>query len=414
MKNKRIISGIVTGSMLFAFAVAPVYGASLSEQLAESNARQAAARYQVDMTQNTIAGIQGEIEKVNAEVERINGVISTIDGEIAVLEENIGVAQAELQIAEGKKGEQEEAMSDRVRTLYMYGNTSLLEFLFTSTNFSDFFAKLDMSRYIIEADKESLKAIAETQKVIDAKKQSIETDRLKTVEKKVEQEQSLIAQQQIIAEKDQLIAQNKVVVAEYTAIEEAEAAAAVGISNEIAAYYAEQERLAAERAAQDAANNSGTVGGGSGGGDESGGGNTGGNSSGGGYNPPPSFSGSVQWPCGGTITSPFGYRICDFHGPEFHSGVDIGAPTGTPVAAGGDARVISAGWMGEYGNCIIIDLGGGVSALYAHLSAINVSAGQSVSRGETIGRVGSTGNSTGPHLHYEIAVYGSVVNPQSY
>jgi murein DD-endopeptidase MepM/ murein hydrolase activator NlpD len=96
-----------------------------------------------------------------------------------------------------------------------------------------------------------------------------------------------------------------------------------------------------------------------------------------------------------------------------HEGIDIAAPTGTAVRASASGRVIIAGSMGGYGNIIVIDHGGGVSTAYAHLSAIWVGGG-SVSQGQSIGAVGSTGSSTGPHLHFEVRVNGSPVNPLSY
>ena len=99
---------------------------------------------------------------------------------------------------------------------------------------------------------------------------------------------------------------------------------------------------------------------------------------------------------------------------KFHSGMDFAANTGTPVYVTGNGRVIRAGWEGLYGRCINIDHGYGYVTKYAHLSKINVRNGQKVVRGEVIGEVGSTGKSTGPHLHYEVHVKGKVVNPVNY
>jgi murein DD-endopeptidase MepM/ murein hydrolase activator NlpD len=94
--------------------------------------------------------------------------------------------------------------------------------------------------------------------------------------------------------------------------------------------------------------------------------------------------------------------------------MDIGAGSGTPIGAAGNGTVISAGWRGGYGNAVIIDHGGGIATLYAHQSRLGVSVGQSVSQGQIIGYVGSTGYSTGPHLHWEVRVNGSPVNPRGY
>lgn len=408
MKKHRIVSGIVTGSLVLAFLTAPVNAASLTEQLAQSNARQAAAKYQVDMTQNTINGIEEEISKVNEEVNRISGIIGAINAEIATIETNIAKKQEELKIAETKKLEQEAAMSDRVRAMYMYGNGSIMEFIFSASDFSDFITKLDMSRYIMTADKDSLNALEETKKVIDEKKLSIEADRLKTVEKKTEQEVVLTQQEQVLAQKDQLLAQNQATLEEYKAIEEAEAATSADIEGQLQAYY-EQQRAAAEQAAAENSGNSGSTDG-SGDGDTT---NTGGgDTSGGGSTAPPVYSSSYVWPCDGNTTSEFGWRIHPIYGDSrFHAGVDIGASSGTPVACAGNGTVISAGWNGGYGNCVIVDIGNGLSAVYAHLSAINVSSGETVAAGQTVGAVGSTGDSTGSHLHYEVRLYGSPVSP---
>ena len=407
MKKHRIVSGIVTGSLVLAFLTAPVNAASLTEQLAQSNARQAAAKYQVDMTQNTINGIEEEISKVNEEVNRISGIIGAINAEIATIETNIAKKQEELKIAETKKLEQEAAMSDRVRAMYMYGNGSIMEFIFSASDFSDFITKLDMSRYIMTADKDSLNALEETKKVIDEKKLSIEADRLKTVEKKTEQEVVLTQQEQVLAQKDQLLAQNQATLEEYKAIEEAEAATSADIEGQLQAYY-EQQRAAAEQAAAENSGSNGSTDG-TAGGDTS---NSGGGDTSGGSTAPPVYSSSYVWPCGGDITSEFGWRTHTIYGDSrFHAGVDIGASSGTPVACAGNGTVISAGWNGGYGNCVIVDIGNGLSAVYAHLSAINVSSGETVAAGQTVGAVGSTGDSTGSHLHYEVRLYGSPVSP---
>lgn len=125
-------------------------------------------------------------------------------------------------------------------------------------------------------------------------------------------------------------------------------------------------------------------------------------------------SGNFIWPCRGVITSPYGYRWHPIRGGYiFHSGIDIGADYGVPIRATASGIVIMAGWYGGYGNCIIVDHGGGWSSLYGHCSAIYVGKGQAVPQGGALGSVGSTGMSTGPHLHFEIRYNGSPVDPRS-
>jgi murein DD-endopeptidase MepM/ murein hydrolase activator NlpD len=122
------------------------------------------------------------------------------------------------------------------------------------------------------------------------------------------------------------------------------------------------------------------------------------------------------WPVTGTLESGFGGRRNPFGGSgyEFHSGQDIEAPPGTPVVAGASGRVTFIGWQNGYGQLVVIDHGGGLTTRYGHLSHIDAVLGQVVQRGEMVGRVGSTGRSTGPHLHYEVRINDEPVNPLQY
>ena len=126
-------------------------------------------------------------------------------------------------------------------------------------------------------------------------------------------------------------------------------------------------------------------------------------------------TGSMIRPVDGPVTSPFGYRIHPILGyRRMHTGVDFGVPYGAPIRAADSGTVISATWMGGYGNVTIINHGGGLSTLYAHQSRFAAGSGASVGRGQVIGYVGSTGLSTGPHLHFEVRRNGIPVNPLSY
>jgi murein DD-endopeptidase MepM/ murein hydrolase activator NlpD len=115
------------------------------------------------------------------------------------------------------------------------------------------------------------------------------------------------------------------------------------------------------------------------------------------------------WPLHGVVTSEYGPRS-----GGFHPGIDISDPTGTPIHAAGPGQVIYAGWDGDYGNFVLIDHGGGIVTGYGHQSQIAVGQGEMVSQGQVIGYVGSTGNATGPHVHFEVRVNGSPENPRAY
>lgn len=119
------------------------------------------------------------------------------------------------------------------------------------------------------------------------------------------------------------------------------------------------------------------------------------------------------WPVVGVITSDYGWRVIGGR-REFHTGIDISAPYGTPVSAAADGRVVYAGWIRGYGYTVIIYHGYGFATLYAHLSSISVSYGDRVVKAQIIGRVGNTGRSFGPHLHYEVIRYGVRQNPIAY
>jgi murein DD-endopeptidase MepM/ murein hydrolase activator NlpD len=122
----------------------------------------------------------------------------------------------------------------------------------------------------------------------------------------------------------------------------------------------------------------------------------------------PSSSGMV-WPVAGPVTSGFGWRW-----GRMHEGIDIGAPSGAPIQASAGGTVIHAGWMGGYGNLVVIDHGGGLSTAYGHMSSIGVGGGQFVGQGQTIGWVGCTGHCFGPHVHFEVRSGGAPVDPLGY
>jgi murein DD-endopeptidase MepM/ murein hydrolase activator NlpD len=128
-----------------------------------------------------------------------------------------------------------------------------------------------------------------------------------------------------------------------------------------------------------------------------------------GYEPPVTGSGQLQWPVSGPVTSGFGMRW-----GRMHEGIDIAVPYGTPVHAAAAGRVIYAGWMGGYGNLVVLDNGNGISTAYGHNTSVSVSVGQEVATGDVIASSGSTGHSTGPHVHFEVRVNGSPVDPLQY
>ena len=126
-------------------------------------------------------------------------------------------------------------------------------------------------------------------------------------------------------------------------------------------------------------------------------------------------SGAMIWPLNGPITSEFGWRTHPIFGTQrYHSGLDIGGDYGLPIVAAASGTVIHSGWISGYGYTVIIDHGGGITTLYGHNESLLVGEGESVSQGQTIAMCGSTGNSTGPHCHFEVRENGEPVSPYSY
>lgn len=122
-----------------------------------------------------------------------------------------------------------------------------------------------------------------------------------------------------------------------------------------------------------------------------------------------------QWPVNATVTSEYGYRIHPVYGTRrLHAGIDVGAPGGTPIASSNNGVVIFAGTQGGYGRTVIVDHGSGITTLYAHMSEIGSTQGQTVARGDVLGFVGASGTATGNHLHFEVRVNGGPVNPRNY
>lgn len=317
-----------------------------------------------------------QLEKLEEEIKAKEQEIKRLESELQSAQARVNQAAAELAQAEALQEKRINTFRQRLKDIYENGQVSYLEVLLQSTSFSDFLVRMELLGKIAENDMRLVEEIKAERERIAAKKAALEAERdqLAKLKREADGERSVLASRQ--AEKKQLLAQieqEKKRVAQ--ALDELEA-----LSRQIAAKI---------RAIQ--TQNKRPLG--------------------------PRGTSQLLWPLPGytSISSPFGWRIHPLLGTQrFHTGVDIPAPLGTDVIAVEDGQVISAGYLGAYGNYIVIDHGGGLSSMYAHLSAILVREGQEVKRGQVIGRVGSTGWSTGPHLHFEIRLGGEPTNPLQY
>lgn len=350
------------------------------KELNKIRAQKKALEQRKDATEEEIKRLADAIDRVKSEIDRLQEEIQSREQTIRSLEEQIAAAEEELAKANLELNEQVEQLNHRLRDLYENGAVSYLEVLLSAEDFSDFLTRVDYMQAIIQQDGQLVEQIEAKQNEIKAKKQSLLARKQKVAELKQatenRKEESLAKE----AEHERLKQKAEASLDRYQ--EEIER-----LEEEESRKVAEIIRIREERKRRENQQNT------------------------------PRGEGAMKWPLPGysRITSGYGWRVHPIYGEaRFHRGIDVGAPSGTPIVAAQEGEVIYSGWMSGYGNVVIIDHGGGVSTLYAHMSARSVSVGQQVSKGQAIGLVGSTGRSTGPHLHFEVRKNGEPVNPLGY
>lgn len=355
---------------------------SIQQQVNQQNAAKADAETVIGSVSEQLRQIEEQLRQATAELGTIKEQRVAVENDITLNERQLAEAQKRL---EGR----ESVFYKRVRDIYINGRLSYLDVVIGSKDFSDFANRLEVLKRIIDSDITLINEIKKERSEIEAHKQKLEADRAKLVElekaalaKQAEIEQKK-AERNVVLQK----AQNDRATA-MQAIEELNASSA-----QVSAML--KERQAARAAAAAAAAQSS---GGQGASDNW-----------------VQGTGQLGWPVSGEITSPYGYRVHPIWGTTiYHSGIDIGVDEGTPVHAADGGVVVWSGWMGGYGYAVVIDHGNGLSTLYGHNSELAVDEGQSVAKGQVISYAGSTGNSTGPHVHFEVRVNGDPVDPMGY
>ena len=314
--------------------------------------------------QNKIDNAQEQIDENNEKKKNIEGDMSDLEdqikdaeAEVSALEAEVADANAQLQQTADDLEESEEDLGDRLRTMYKSGSMGFIDVLFSSENVSELMNNFSIVQYIFKNDKDIVSDLEAKQSELNAKQEALGD-----------------SYSQLASAKKEVNAEN------------------ADLQEQIDQWQADSAAIAAQ------INNA--------------------QQGGGGYQPP---AGSVSssgfaWPVPGhsRVSSEYGWRMLNGKS-DFHLGIDIPAPTGTPVVAAKDGMVIATGgqhW--SYGNIVIIDHGNGVATAYAHNSSILVSDGQIVKRGQTIALAGNTGNSFGSHCHFEVRINGHTVNPRNY
>ncbi len=396
-KNKRkvlsavlavLLALVLVGSVLYpliSMVSAQAVSASELEQLrrqAEELAAQKKAKSnEIAELRDQRASIVAQKNKLDERISITMLQIDNLNAQIAVLEDNIAEKEAEYQARLDEEAAQKELFRGRVREMEENGEISYISIVFEASSFSDLLSRIDSVTDIMNYDEWVVKQLEASQAVtlraktaFEAGKTEAEISKAELDDKKRQFEEELEEANRLIAEVEEDMYGRQ---AEYDELEALEEEAAKEIDNMVA----ELERLERERRSKEASILA---------------------------------TGNYMWPSKDSVyvTSLYGNRLHPVYGYyKWHSGVDIGASYGTNIYAADGGSVVTSQYSSSYGNYVMIDHGGGNYTLYAHMSQRLVSVGDAVTKGSVIGLVGSTGVSTGPHIHFEIYQNGERVNP---
>ena len=333
---------------------------------------------ELDELNKEIKNKQKELDEGKEEEENLLRAITELEEQVDQLQVEINNGELELQQlekdleeAQKKVDQQNRDLSTRLRNMYKNGSVGFMDVLMHSGSFSDFLTNYDMVQRIYKNDEEILVQMQESHDAIEAKKQEVEE-----LQTQLEVARDTAAQEvAVVSEEKEKIAQSNKKTAE--TIDDLE--------EEMAAVQAEMARK--QQAGKMSSSTTSKYSG-----------------------------GQFLWPTPGNneISSEYGWRICPFHGKEFHAALDIAAPSGANIVASAAGTVVHSGWYGGFGKSVMVDHGGGLVTQYNHCSSTEVSVGDKVKKGQVVAKVGSTGFSTGPHLDYRVYKNGEVVDPRGY
>ncbi|MGI8426453.1 MAG: murein hydrolase activator EnvC family protein [Actinomycetota bacterium] len=350
-----------------------VQAKTIAGQIGLSNARRAALQKQNGDLRSKLGGQQQKLAQSESELGDARNELLTVEENLKALTARMGQMQARLEV--------------RQRMTYkMGGFGGYLELLVSADSFRNFLTRLVFVKHVITQDKSRFTAVQQL------------SGRLQEAKSEVNRRSNAIAAQRfsIEAERSALATvQKQVSVTQQKVVDELSVSKGLlgQVESEKAVYVKQMQKLEAESrsiAALLKSRQRGQV-------FQAGG------------------TKKLAWPTTGAVSSPFGYRIHPVFGDRrFHAGIDISAPSGQAISAAEAGTVVFAGLKGGYGNTVIVDNGNALATLYAHMSAIGVSTGQTVARGSRVGSVGCTGYCTGPHLHFETRINGEPVSPMQF
>ena len=371
-KGKKAAAAFL--SAVYLMTLAPLAHAETLEEQRDAHIEKAEqAQQKKGEIESRIEGLSEEKRAVDEAADEATKAYKDVRKELDATEERIDENEDKLEVLNKDFAVKRDRLAKRVRDIYINGQINYLDVLFGAKDFQDFFTRMDLLKRVIQQDYDLVQVVFAEKTAIETSQKELEKDKTakeklvaSAADRKKEAEKKQAAKQAII---DKM---------------ETDRATQERIINENLAASKEVEQMIRNSRYQPAS-------------------------------PALSGGGALNWPLGGPITSPFGWRVHPITGASrFHSGIDIGGDYGDTIHAAGAGIVSYAGWISGYGNAVIINHGGGISTLYGHCQALDVSTGQSVAQGELIAECGSTGNSTGPHCHFEVRVNGEPVNPLAY
>ena len=353
--------------------------ASLQADITASKAREGVLTSQLSAVVAELEGAQSAVDEAEAAVGTLEAELSSARTRLDVLTERLDAQTRKLERLRSEYKKAVAILEARVRAAYIDEPPDMLAFLVSASSFDEVIDNVELLTRIGRQDK---RVAAQVQRARDRtaaeRRATMRTKREQTATVAViaaRTDEARVARDRLADERDRL-----------AAVENLKQSALTDSRETREGYLHEVDSLLAQSAAlAEQIRGAGTTGGGQ-----------------------PSAAGLI-WPCDGVVVSGFGMRW-----GRMHEGIDIGCAYGTPNRAAASGTVIYAGWLGGYGNLVVVDHGSGLSTAYAHASSILASVGQTVSQGQTVSLVGSTGHSTGPHLHFEVRVNGVAVDPLPY
>lgn len=374
MQKKRFLA-LTLAVLLAAPVVLPALANEIDDhqrQLQEIQERMQQHQQKAAQAQRQVNSVSEQLRVIQVDLDAALGDYNAIQSRRFATEQQIALNTEILAKAEKSLAERTKVLNKRIRDIYKNGQVSYLDVLLGAADFTDFTTRADLLKRVLAQDAALITKVRAERELVTQKKAELERDRA-----------AIIELEKVAATKKGVVEARR---------NEREKVLNAAVSERDTAERAYQELLETSRRIEQMIRNIQS-----------------------GNRDATGATGTHIWPAAGPITSPFGWRTHPIFGTQrFHSGIDIGADYGEPIRATDGGIVIYADWMGGYGKAVIIDHGAGISTLYAHSSELLVGEGQRVYKGQVIARIGSTGYSTGPHLHYEVRQNGSPVSPLSY